>query len=592
MPAYLLRQTGRSTEEYEKLHRQLSEEIDLCVGLERSRMNRVREFLEENDIWHIKDMDYNLRQAFGQYIRKRMGNEAACACITTFDKIKQYSIREQMQTLAGQMECRWKYDNKILFIPYHHDPEVMQQYDRVRFKENVVWDFGIACSEKMKRQVFVILSYIIENYGISRLREYKLTGLQLLYAFCVECGITDIECLELAQIEMFYEYVNQRVEKKQRRERMTAIIETARKILFLQGKEIHWNANVWYLDRFRFAPERINPSQKIESISFSEVIFLENRALLKEFMKYELSVTDLSVSSIYETFRILRNFLRTMDDKRLNACQCPLERIDGYFKKQQEKGNSAKTFNRNMMAIVLFYRFLVIKGHIKKIPFNPAYYLQKELPVHHDRSVAEDTCMEIIRKLKYFPEHLRLMFLHLWCVGLRVSEVCTLKGNAYFRQGQDAWMQIYQVKMRTYKRVPIPETLYKLMQVYLEKNGIGPDDYAFPNKDGEAFRYGTFCWQMKKHCRENNIAGGEYLFKTHDYRHTVATMYYDCGVSIQSIRDYLGHNYEEMTEQYIDYMPRKIAKANEEYFAQNGNGLAAGLKREKKGDRHGEQDLL
>ena len=110
-------------------------------------------------------------------------------------KVKQYSIREQMQTLAGQMECRWKYDNKILFIPYHHDPEVMQQYDRVRFKENVVWDFGIACSEKMKRQVFVILSYIIENYDISRLREYKLTGLQLLYAFCVECGITDIECL-------------------------------------------------------------------------------------------------------------------------------------------------------------------------------------------------------------------------------------------------------------------------------------------------------------------------------------------------------------------------------------------------------------
>lgn len=73
MPAYLLRQTGRSTEEYEKLHRQLSEEIDLCAGLERSRMNRVREFLEENDIWHIKDMDYNLRQAFGQYIRKKTG---------------------------------------------------------------------------------------------------------------------------------------------------------------------------------------------------------------------------------------------------------------------------------------------------------------------------------------------------------------------------------------------------------------------------------------------------------------------------------------------------------------------------------------
>lgn len=592
MPAHLLRQTERSVEEYERLHQQLSEEINSCVGLERSRMNRVREFLEENDIWHTKDMDYNLRQAFGQYLRKRMGHEAACACITVFDKIKQHSIREQMQTLAGQMECRWKYENKILFIPYHHDPEVMRQYDRVRFKENVVWDFGIACSEKMKRQIFEILSYIIKNYEVSRLREYKLTGLQLLYGFCAERGIADIECLELAQIELFYEYVNKRVEKEQRRKRMTAIVETARKILFLMGSEIHWNANVWYLERFRFAPERINPSQKIESVSFAEVLFLENRTLLKEFMKYELGVTDLSVSSIYEIFRMIRNFLQTMDDERLNVCRCSPEYIDGYIKKQQEKENSVKTFNRNVTAILFFYKFLEIKGHIKRVPFNPAYYFQKEIPLHHDRSVAENICLEIIGKLKYFPEHLRLMFLHLWCVGLRISEVCTLKGNAYFRQGQDAWMQIYQVKMRTYKRVPIPDTLYQLMQVYLEKNDIGPDDYTFPNKDGEAFRYKTFCWQMKKYCRENNIAGGEYLFKTHDYRHTVATMFYNCGVSIQSIRDYLGHNYEEMTEQYIDYIPKKIAKANEEYFAQNGNGLAVGLRRDKKGDRHGKQNLL
>ena len=30
-------------------------------------------------------------------------------------------------------------------------------------------------------------------------------------------------------------------------------------------------------------------------------------------------------------------------------------------------------------------------------------------------------------------------------------------------------------------------------------------------------------------------------------------------VSLQSIRDYLGHTYEEMTRQYIDYMPQRIA---------------------------------
>lgn len=31
----------------------------------------------------------------------------------------------------------------------------------------------------------------------------------------------------------------------------------------------------------------------------------------------------------------------------------------------------------------------------------------------------------------------RLIYLNLWCVGLRVSEVCSLKGNAYSFDGTD-----------------------------------------------------------------------------------------------------------------------------------------------------------
>lgn len=89
---------------------------------------------------------------------------------------------------------------------------------------------------------------------------------------------------------------------------------------------------------------------------------------------------------------------------------------------------------------------------------------------------------------------------------------------------------------------------------------------------------------MKKFCKEQGIAEGEYLFQTHDYRHTVATFFYESGASLQSVRDYLGHSYQEMTEQYIDYVPQKIAKANDEYFKQPGNNLAAGL---RKGGKRG-----
>lgn len=83
---------------------------------------------------------------------------------------------------------------------------------------------------------------------------------------------------------------------------------------------------------------------------------------------------------------------------------------------------------------------------------------------------------------------------------------------------------------------------------------------------------------MIRLCRELEISNGEYLFRAHDYRHGVATYFYDTGVSLQGIRDYLGHTYEEMTQQYIDYMPRRIDSANEDFFAKQGDDLAACVK--------------
>ena len=140
--------------------------------------------------------------------------------------------------------------------------------------------------------------------------------------------------------------------------------------------------------------------------------------------------------------------------------------------------------------------------------------------------------MEMLESIHLLPEHLRCMYLHLWCLGLRISEVCTLKGDAYYRQGEDAWIQVYQIKMKHYKRIPISDGLYKIMQVYIRRDHIKPDEYLFTNTKGGAYRSATFRQQMIKFCQERNIEGGEYLFKSHDYRHTVATHLYDNGVSL------------------------------------------------------------
>ena len=85
--------------------------------------------------------------------------------------------------------------------------------------------------------------------------------------------------------------------------------------------------------------------------------------------------------------------------------------------------------------------------------------------------------------------------------------------------------------------------------------------------------------------KKNQIADGEYIFKTHDYRHTLATRFYDDEVSIQTIRDYLGHFSEDMTKQYVDFMPKRIEKASNTYFEKPGNNLAEAITIKKRGDK-------
>lgn len=110
-------------------------------------------------------------------------------------------------------------------------------------------------------------------------------------------------------------------------------------------------------------------------------------------------------------------------------------------------------------------------------------------------------------------------------------------------------------------------------------------EYIFKGKDGGAYRVGTFCQEFQQYCDRSGIADGSYIFKTHDYRHTLATQFYDKDVSIQTIRDYLGHFSEEMTKQYVDFMPKRIEKANDTYFKKSGNDLASTIKVKKRGDR-------
>lgn len=99
----------------------------------------------------------------------------------------------------------------------------------------------------------------------------------------------------------------------------------------------------------------------------------------------------------------------------------------------------------------------------------------------------------------------------------------------------------------------------------------------------------THYWhQMVKCCNNLGIRCGDHVFQTHDYRHSVATALYEHGVSIQVIREFLGHKHENMTRQYIDYLQKQLDSTSEQYYEEH-KSLVSEWK--KGSEENGNQDL-
>lgn len=572
-----------SQEDIDELTAQLEAELKECEATTVSYKNKLKQFMMENEIWQISELNYYWREKYCEYLKHRMSKTSCELYIKTFDRVKLHSLRKQPQIILAGKRQRPQYADEILYLPYHPNIEIAERFFKENNKNLLAWDFTLKTAEKLKRQIFQVLHYFIENAANSERMHAQLGGLARLYDFCVLEQIEDLEKLEIDQIERFQKTFT----TEYQRHYYAGVTYWCGRALFMEAEEIHWDANVWYMERMHLQPERIDPAAPVMSLSFAEVTNKENRKLLQKYLRYGIGITNLSISSLRTEFIVVRKFLGDMNQPETeNICMVTEQQMDAWLRSEQQREVQADTFNKKVMCILHFFQYLQIKDYITAIPFDPNYYFKKTFMQHHDRSVAQETMDQIRRNLYRFPEEVRLMYLHLWGVGLRISEVCTLKGNAYYLQGKDAWIQVYQIKMRTYKRIPIPMTLYRLMQVYITKYKRKAEEYIFQNRNGGAYRKTTFQQTMKRLCEECDIRNGEYLFKSHDYRHTLATTFYDAGVPIQSIRDYLGHEYEEMTLQYLDYMPKRIENANEEYFKRKS--LASCL---RKGVENGEQNL-
>ena len=522
-------------------------------------------FLSIHHINHICEITPVLRQEFVFYLDS-VGYIKTQEMIRALDLAKLSSIKADSNLLRKK---EFTYKNELMYLGYHPNYEVAKKFLYTQRREPLFFDFSLDVPEILKKQIFETLKYIVEEFN-DRDNRYRIQHYILplwnLYNFCMKYEIADMTQFTSKEEENFRSYLSNISAHQLLSDKH--IVGMVRKYLFLNAPTINWNANVWYFERFTFTAGRMNEARPIEALYFDSFDITDNVALLKDYMKYLIGLSPrYSIQSVYIAYYDTKELLKHLDRENIHLKDIKAEQLDAYINEYYLRENIPSTVNKVLGSLSKFFDYLLLKGLIHPILFPFETYWMQEVNHHHDLSVDDAYIDNIISILQDFPEQLRLMFLNLWCIGLRANEVCTIKGNAYSFDGTDAWFLVYQAKAKREKRVPIPMELYNLMTEYIRMNHIGKDDFVFqaPKSKGP-YRVGTFTKQMSSLLKTHGID-----FRSHAFRHTMATDLYTDGAPLQTIREYLGHSNVNMTKQYIDHLPNLLDTKSMEFFSSQVN---------------------
>jgi len=531
---------------------------------------RVCTFLMLEGVHSAEQIDCRIREEYAQFLHHTVSTDfdeyMKALDILKLDWIKGINDLKKQQILLNLQ----KHPDRKVFLLYYPDYGIARSFYYTQVKEELVFDFSLDVSQMLKSQVCRMLLHVLDDhpYKDNRdrhdRRERFLIPLQLLYNYCVDAGISDIQRLEKEDINGFRESMDGHAGSKT--EIYMQIVDNVRKYLFMSSSEVAWRANVWYLERFQIEAHRLNKSNPVQRLSVVNIQNQESRQVLQNYVRYLLAIsTRDAIQTIRCRFYVVREFLVYLEAHQMELQRLSVEDIRQYYAYLEKKDLKPETFNTKVEFVLRFLGYLRSK---KVINCNlDICYTKKFYKEHHDRTVPVPEQEKIISVSNRFPVEVRLIYLTLLGTGLRISEVCQLRRSSLRQEEHCSWLYVYQPKMKTFKKIPIPEFLFKLLEEYSTEMERAADAYIFQGRDGGPYRTGTFRKKMRKELEKNGIDPQEYNFRPHDYRHTIATELFDDGVDLQGIREFLGHTSTDMTKQYIDYMDSRIDALTDEFYS-------------------------
>ena len=465
--------------------------------------------------------------------------------------------------------------NQEIYLPEYLSGTAARSFEKEVDQRILYWDFSKALDEKLKMQIELLLNEIIKSIKNREERRNRyLLPLKCLFCYAEKSGLKDIMKMEKAQEQEYslmlkQEYGNPCSSPKK-------FILFCRKLLFLESKNINWEANVWFTERLNISSERYSRSNAVESFSFLDIHFHENRQGLQRYLKYLLTVTSLNLGTIRIHHTYIKEFLRFLEDCGKVITGIDRSSMEEYLKSLSMSRITDQSYNNKLKIISTFLHYLQVTDYIGEFSNPIPLYYKKSYPGVNEIDNLDQKLDLLIAHLGEFPENLRIMSLILLTTGIKKGQLFLLKNADFYYKDENSWMKVPD----TTRSIPIPDVLHWLVLRYSDKNHISVENLLFLN-NGKRFTAEGFQNAIMKQCRKSGILTDVYVFKGNGYQKEVCKAFYRSGASIQVIRDYMGYQTDEIVKKNIGLLDEELVKKSMEYYAKMESSLGGNLLMEK-----------
>ncbi|MFH2013042.1 MAG: site-specific tyrosine recombinase XerD [Pseudomonadota bacterium] len=283
--------------------------------------------------------------------------------------------------------------------------------------------------------------------------------------------------------------------------------------------------------------------------------------LLDEFLNYLVVERGLSKNTLESYSRDLNKYLDYLENNKIiNIKETSSSHVVAFLSTLKQKGLGTKTIARNLVAIKMFYKFLVNENHLDK---NPTVRIESPKT---GLKLPNTLTLDEVERLLDQPDSTNPLGMRdsamlelLYATGVRVSELILLSLNSI---NLEVGYLIAFGKGSKERIVPIGNQATEKLKEYmisarkkLLKNSSS--SYLFVNRSGNHLSRQGFWKIIKKYTFK---AGIKKNITPHTLRHSFATHLLERGADLRSVQTMLGHVDISTTQIYTHVTRERLKK--------------------------------